>query len=110
MVDLITGKKEIGEIIGEKIKNKNIVYTKYYYLRLAARGLDHERVVALFPKFDCVIAIEKEKLKFGDWGYELFYGLTNNVTFSIATCPKKDKILIIHAIEYKRSLRKRLTK
>lgn len=108
MAELIKNKEEIDKIIDEKIKGKKIVYTKYYGVRLASRGLEHKRVKEIFPQFDKVFAIEKEKLKFGDIGYELFYSLSNNITFSIATVPKKDRIEIIHAIEYKRSLGKRL--
>ena len=46
-------------------------------------------------------------LKFGDRGYEFFYDLGSDVTFSIATVPKEEKVEFIHAIEYKRSLGKR---
>ena len=43
MAGLITDKKEIDKIIEEKIKGKKIVFTKYYYLRLGERGLEHEK-------------------------------------------------------------------
>ena len=108
MTELITDKKEIDKIINTEIKGRKLNYTKYYYLRLDARGLEHAKVQEIFPQFDKVFAIEKEKLRFGDIGYELFYKLSNNVTFSIATSPKKDRLDIIHAVEYKRSLAERL--
>jgi len=107
---LIKDKRDILEIIEEKIKGKKLIFTKYYQIRLAERGIEHRRVLEIFPQFDKVFAIEKEKLRFGDIGYELFYHLSNNITFSIAMCPKKDKIEIIHAIEYRRNLAKRLGK
>ena len=108
MTELINDKKEIEKIINEIIKGKEITYTKYYHIRLAERGLEHKKVLEIFAQFDKVFAIEKDKLKFGDFGYELFYRISNNVTFSIATVPKQDRLEIIHAIEYKRSLGKRL--
>lgn len=110
MAELIKDKKEIEKIINEKIKGKNFVYTSYYYIRLDERGMKHEKVKEVLLQFDKVFAIEKEKLKFGDIGYELFYQIKDNETFSIATVPKEEKVKIIHAIEYKRSLGKRLNK
>ena len=68
------------------------------------------KVLKIFPQFEKVFEIEVEKLKQGDIGYELFYRLSNNTYFSIATCPKDNNVLIIHAIEYKRSLEKRFKK
>lgn len=108
MAELIKNIKEINKIINERIRNKKIVYTRYYRIRLAEKGLEHERVLEIFPQFNKVFAIEKEKLGFGEIGYELFYQLSNNITFSIATVPKKDAVEIVHAIEYRRSLGKRL--
>ena len=64
----------------------------------------NEKVMEIFPQFERVIKIEKELLKKGDIGYELFYKLNDNTIFSIATIPKNGKILIIHAIGYKRNL------
>lgn len=108
MAELIRDEKEISKIIEEKIKGKKLVFTKYYQIRLVERGIEHKNVLKIFPQFDKIFAIEKETLKFGDFGYELFYNLSNNITFSIATCPKKDRVEVIHAIEYKRSLARRL--
>ena len=71
------------------------------------RNIPHKRVLEIFPRFDKVEKIERDVLKFGDIGYKLFYYLSNNVKFSIATCPKDKNLLIIHAVEYKRSLEKR---
>ena len=106
-VETIEDKKEIEKIINEKIKNKEINLTQNYRIRTAMRDISDEKVMEIFPQFDKVFAIEKKVLKYGDVGYELFYKLSNNVTFSIATCPKEKKIDFIHAIEYKRSLAKR---
>lgn len=108
MSEPIKDKKEIEKIINEKVKGKKVIYTNHYHLRLLERGIEHEKVKEVLSQFDKVFAIEKEKLKFGDIGYELFYHLNDNTTFSIATVPKEDKIEIIHAVEYKRSLGKRL--
>ena len=74
------------------------------------KDIEHKRVLEIFPQFEKVFEIEKETLKYGDIGYELFYKLSRNRSFSIATCPKNKKILIIHAIKYKRSLEKRFKK
>lgn len=107
MVALISDKKEIDKIISDKIKGKKLVFTRYYELSIAQKGLTHEQVLNIFPQFDKVYEIEKETLKYGDIGYELFYRLSNNTYFSIATIPKDDKVLVIHAVEYKRDLRYR---
>ena len=104
----IIDKKEIEKIISEKIKDKKLIFTKYYYLSIAQKGIEHKKVLEIFPQFDKVDAIEKEILKYGDIGYELFYDLGSNNHFSIATCPKNKELLIIHAVEYKRRLDKRL--
>jgi hypothetical protein len=107
MTFLITDKEEINKIISKYIKNKKLVFTDYYKFGLLKRGIEHERVMEIFPQFERVFEIEKDKLKHGDFGYELFYRLSGNTYFSIATCPKNKNILIIHAVEYKRSLEKR---
>jgi hypothetical protein len=80
------------------------------YFGIDTKGLSHEKVLEIFPQFEKVFAIEVDKLKFGGVGVELFYKLSSNTSFSIATCPKDKDILIIHAIEYKRSLEKRFKK
>ena len=107
MVETITNKTEIDKIIADEIKGKKLIFTQHYRIRAAWRGISDEKVLEVFPRFEKVIAIEKKTLKLGDVGYELFYNIGDNVTFSIATCPQDGKILIIHAIEYKRSLAKR---
>jgi hypothetical protein len=107
MAHLITDKNEIDAIISEKIKGKRVVFTRYCDMSLAEKGLTRERVLEVFPQFDKVHEIEEETLKYGDKGYELFYNLSSNLYFSIATCPKEKDILIIHAVEYKRRLEKR---
>ncbi len=104
----ITDKQEINKIIQEKIKGKKLIFTDYYYFGIDKRGLTHEKVLEIFPQFEKVFTIETETLKFGDLGYELFYEISRNVSFSIATCLKDDKVLVIHAVEYKRSLEKRI--
>jgi hypothetical protein len=109
-VRTIEDKQDIAKIIEGKIKGKRLVFTKYYYFGIDMRGISHEKVQEIFPQFDKVFAIEIETLKKGDLGYELFYDLSNNVNFSIATCPQDDKVLIIHAVEYKRNLEKRIKK
>jgi len=107
MTLLISEKSEIQKIISEKIKGKKLIFTDYYQFGILKRGIEHQKVLEIFPQFDKVFEIEAEKLKYGDEGYELFYRLSNNITFSIATCPKEKNVLIIHAVEYKRSLKKR---
>lgn len=107
MTVLITDKKEIDKIISKKIKGKKIIFTEYYKFGILKKDIPHSKVVEIFPQFDKVFEIEKDKLKYGDVGYELFYLLSKNTYFSIATCPKNKKVLIIHAVEYKRNLEKR---
>ena len=107
MVELIKDKKEIIKIIDEKIKERKLNFTQYFRWRTSLRGISDEKVLEIFPQFDKVFAIEKKMLKYGDTGYELFYGLSNNITFSIALCPQENKLDLIHAIEYKRSLERR---
>ena len=109
-VKIIEDKKEIDKIIKEKIKGKKLVFTDYYWFGIDKKGISHEKVKEIFPQFDKVFAIEIEILKYGDIGYEIFYKISNNISFSIATCPKNNKVLIIHAVEYKRSLEKRIKK
>ena len=107
MVEIITNKTEINKIITEKIKGKKLIFTKYYQLGIMQKGLSHEKVLQIFPQFDKIVAIEKEIIKNRDVGYELFYDLSNNTFFSIATIPKEHNVLVIHAVEYKRDLRYR---
>ena len=107
MTILISDKKEIQKIISQKIKRKRLIFTDYYRFGILKRGIVHEKVLEIFPQFEKVFEIEKDELKYGDIGYELFYRMSNNTYFSIATCPKGKNLLIIHAIEYKRSLEKR---
>ena len=108
--DIIENQEEIESIIKDKIKGKKLVFTDYYRFGIDKKGISHEKVKEIFPQFDKIFAIEIETLKYGDTGYELFYKLSNNTSFSIATCPKDKKILIIHAVEYKRNLEKRIKK
>jgi len=42
--------------------------------------------------------------------HRAFDNLSNNTYFSIATCPKDKRLIIIHAVEYKRNLEKRFRK
>lgn len=103
-------KKKLIKSLGKRLKIKKLVFTEYYKFSILSKGIDHERVMGIFPRFEDIFAIEIETLKHGDIGYELFYKLSNNVTFSIATCPKNNSLIIIHAVEYKRSLEKRFKK
>lgn len=109
-VKTIENKEEIIKIIKEKISGKKIIFTEYYWFGIDKKGISHEKVKEIFPQFDKVFAIETEILRKGDKGYELFYKLSNNTSFSIATCPKNNNVLIIHAVEYKRNLEKRIKK
>jgi len=110
MEEVITDKDLIKQIIETKIKNKKLIFTDYYFFGIDKKGISHEQVLEIFPQFEKVYFVEKEKLKKGDDGYELFYKLSENISFSIATCPKDKNLLIIHAVEYKRSLEKRIKK
>jgi len=96
MTVLISDRKDIDKIINEKIKNKKLIFTDYYKFGILKKGIEHEKVIEIFQKFDLVYEIEKEILKYGDVGYELFYKLSNNTSFSIATCPKNKNLFIIH--------------
>lgn len=107
MQNLIVNKDAINSIINNKIKGKKIIFTKYCEVSMAQKGLTRERVLEVFSQFDKVNEIEQETLKYGDIGYELFYQLSGNTYFSIATCPQEKNLLIIHAIEFKRSLERR---
>lgn len=107
MTGLIKDKEKINKIIFEKIMGKRLIFTDHYLISSTEKGIDDEKVKNIFYKFDKIYAIEKETLKFGDIGYELFYELDDNTYFSIATIPKKDILLIVHAVEYKRDLSKR---
>jgi len=110
MTDLIEDKKEIDKIINEKIKGRKLIFTTHYRISSAEKGIEDKTVNDILQQFDKVYAIEKDILKHGDIGYELFYKISNNTDFSIATCPLNGKLLIIHAVEYKRSLDKRFKK
>jgi len=103
-VKIIEDKSEIDKIIKEKIKGKKLIFTEWYKIGLLKKGIPEEKFNEIFPQFDKVYAIEIEKLKNEDLGYELFYRISNNVTISIGTIPKKEDIIIIHLIEYKRNL------
>lgn len=110
MVEIIKEKREIDGIISEKIKNKKLIFTTHYRISSSEKGIDDEQVKEIFLQFERIYAIEKEILRYGDIGYELFYRLNDNTEFSIATCPKEDKLIIIHAVKYKRNINKRLNK
>lgn len=107
---LIIDKSEISKIIEEKIKGKKIIFTQWYKMGILKKGLSEELFSEIFPQFDKVNAIELETLAQGNLGYELFYTISNNTTISIGTIPKEDSLIIIHLIEYKRSLEHRFKK
>ena len=69
MTVLITDKKEINKIILEKIKGKRLIFTRYYHIGIAQKGIEHSKVLEILPQFDKVYEIEKETLKYGDIGY-----------------------------------------
>lgn len=100
----IEDKQEINKIIEERIKGKKLIFTDWYKIGLLRKGISEDKFDEIFPQFDKISVIELEKLKKGDWGYELFYKLSNNTTISIGTIPKENTLLIIHLIEYKRNL------
>lgn len=66
---LIEDKTEIDKIINEKIKGKKLIFTDWYQEGILKRGIEHEKVLEIFPQFDKVTKIEKEKQKFGDMSY-----------------------------------------
>ena len=66
---LIEVKTEIDKIINEKIKGKKLIFTDWYQEGILKRGIEHEKVLEIFPQFDKVTKIEKEKQKFGDMSY-----------------------------------------
>lgn len=107
VTEQIVDREKINKIIVEKIKDREKIFTKKYWISISKRNISHEKVLEIFPQFEKIEVIEKDILKFGDEGYELFYRMSNNLFFSIATCPNEKKIYIIHAVEYKRSLEKR---
>ncbi|MBU3906809.1 MAG: hypothetical protein KKA64_01005 [Nanoarchaeota archaeon] len=109
-VKTITDKQEISRMIQEKIKNKRLIFTDWYKMGLLRKGISEDKFSEVFPQFDKVSAIEIEELKKGDLGYELFYKISNNTTISIGTIPKENMLLIIHLVEYKRSLDHRFKK
>lgn len=106
----ITDKQEINMILQEKIKGKKLIFTDWYNIGIMRKGIPEEKFYEIFPNFDKIEVIEVEKMKKGDLVYELFYKMSNNTTFSIATIPKENTLLIIHLIEYKRSLDYRFKK
>ena len=106
----IRDEKEIDKIIKEKIKGKKLIFTNWYKIGLLRKGISEEKFNDIFPQFNKVFAIEIEKLKKEDLGYELFYKISKNTTISIGTIPKEKNLLIIHLIEYKRSLDYRFKK
>ncbi|MBI2629907.1 hypothetical protein HYW76_02305 [Candidatus Pacearchaeota archaeon] len=109
-VRIIEDKPEINKIIEGKIKGRKLIFTEWYKIGLLKKGISEERFNEIFPQFDKVYAIESEELKEGDVGYELFYRISGNVTISIGTIPKKENLIIIHLIEYKRNLDYRFKK
>jgi len=110
MINLISDKKEIEDIINAKIRGKRLIFTEWYRMGIMRKGIPEEKFNEVFPQFEKVFKIEKEGLKQGDIGYELFYELSNNITFSIATIPKNEALMIIHIVEYKRKLDDRFRK
>ena len=109
-IEIIEDKREIYEIINEKIKGKRLVFTDWYKEGILKRGIEQDEVMKVFYQFEKVNRVEKEKLSKGDIGFELFYKVGDYTTFSIATIPKNEKLLIVHAIKYKRNLDYRFKK
>ncbi len=109
-VKTIEDKKEIERIIRDKIEGKKLIFTDWYKIGIMRKGISEKKFNEIFPQFDKVFAIETETLRKGDKGYELFYKFSNNTQYSIGTIPKKNKLLVIHLIEYKRKLEKRFKK
>jgi len=109
-VKIINDKQEINKIIEDKIEGKKPIFTAWYKIGIMKKGISEDKFNEIFPQFDKVVAIEIEKMKKGDLGYELFYKLSNNTTISIGTIPKENNLLIIHLIEYKRDLDYRFKK
>ena len=70
---LIKDISEISKIIEEKIKGKKLIFTSWYKIGIMKKGISENLFSEIFPQFDKVSAIEIEKLKLGDLGYELFY-------------------------------------
>ncbi len=110
MVELIENEKEIIKVIDSKIRGKKLIFTQWYEVGLLKKGISEDKFNEIFPQLEKVYRIEKETLKQGDIGYELFYKISNNSTFSIGTVPKESTVLIIHLIEYKRNLEYRFKK
>jgi len=109
-VKLIDNPQEIREIINNKIKNQKLIFTDWYQIGIMRKGISEEKFNEIFPQFEKVNKIEKEIMKQGNIGYELFYKFSNNTYYSIAIIPKDKSIIIIHLIEYKRNLDKRFKK
>ncbi|MFA7708243.1 MAG: hypothetical protein WCX73_04805 [Candidatus Pacearchaeota archaeon] len=109
-VKTIEDKQEIDKIIEEKIKGRKLIFSDWYKIGILKKGIPEEKFDEIFPQFDKIFAIEIEILTSGNIGYELFYKLSNNTSFSIATIPKNNNLLIIHLIEYKRNLDYRFKK
>ncbi len=106
---IIKNKKEIDEIIVEKIKWKKVYLTDHCINRAMWRGIDEEKIFSVLPRFDKVFVIETKILKYGDEGYELFYELGRNNYFAIAMIPEADRLKIVHVIEYKRNIKQRFS-
>ncbi len=106
---IIKNKKEIDEIIVEKIKGKKVYLTDHCINRAMWRGIDEEKIFSIFPQFEKVFVIETKILKYGDEGCELFYELDENHYFAIAMIPEADRLKIVHAIEYKRNIKQRFS-
>jgi hypothetical protein len=109
-VKTIEDKQEINNIIEDKIKGRKLIFTDWYKIGLLKKGISDEKFDEIFQQFDKIFVIEIERLDSGDFGYELFYKLSNNTIISIATIPKEKNLLIIHLIEYKRNLDYRFKK
>jgi len=102
----ILEKEKIKEIYDKKVRDKKLIFTGYYNYGIMKRNIEHSETLKILPQVEKIFAIEVEKIK-GKVGYEFFYKLSSNQSFSISTFPSKKKVIVNHAILYNRSLQKR---
>lgn len=81
----------------EKYAVADFEFTKWYWVRIEERQIDHAFLIKTFSFFDKIKLIEEDVLRYGDIGYDLYYELSSSRTLIIGVIPKK-KLVFTHGI------------
>lgn len=96
ILEQYTEKEQINEIFNLIKKNK-IIKTSHFYERIILRDIPEEFIDKTFPLVEKIKLIDKRKHK-KDFGYDLYYELSNSKTLKLCFIPLKNITLLINAM------------